>query len=266
VSAGLQTEAGIADWDPNVHRVGNFFDELYVKLRPQCDAIVAQYEDSRSALIPIAQLFQEHEGYTSPNALAANAYILQLPLAVVESTISFYTLFYRKPVGKYMLQVCRNLSCTINGAEEIMAYFREQLGVGHLETTGDGLFSYEEVECLAACDRAPCMQINLRFKYDLTPAMIDDMLAAMRAGTFDVKPMVQTQAPGRTWKVEQDTGHKSAGGVGVTNPNNAGGVGDRSGIIMLDRVVNDPAFAARSRERLVHEPQLRPTSPDGGHH
>jgi NADH-quinone oxidoreductase subunit E len=263
----LQTERlETADWDPNVFRPGNYFDELFVKLRPECEAIIAIYEDSRSALIPIAQLFQEHEGWTSPNALAADAYLLNLPLAVVESTISFYTLFYRKPVGKYMLQVCRNLSCTINGAEEIMAYFRERLGVGHLETTGDGLFSYEEVECLAACDRAPCMQINLRFRYDLTPAMVDDMLAAMRAGTFDVKPMPQTQMPGRTWKVAQDTGRKSAGGVGVSNPNNAGGVGDRSGIIMLDRVVNDPQFAARSRERLVHEPHLRPTSGDGGHH
>jgi len=140
------------------------------------------------------------------------------------------------------------------------------LGIGHLETTDDGLFSYEEVECLAACDRAPCMQINLRFKYDLTPAMVDDMLAAMRAGTFDVKPMPQTQMPGRTWKVAQDTGRKSAGGVGVSNPNNAGGVGDRSGIIMLDRVVNDPQFAARSRERLVHEPHLRPSTGEGGHH
>ena len=95
-----------------------------------------------------------------------------------------------------MLQVCRNLSCIINGAEEIMAYFREQLGVGHLETTADGLFSYEEVECLAACDRAPCMQVNLRFKYDLTPKMIDDMLAAMRAGTYDVKPRPQTEGAG----------------------------------------------------------------------
>jgi hypothetical protein len=88
----------------------------------------------------------------------------------------------------------------------------------------------------------------------------------MRAGTFDVKPLPQTQAPGATWKVEQDTGLKSAGGVGVSNPNNAGGVGDRSGVIMLDRVVNDPSFAARSRERLVREPQLRPSPGDGGHH
>ena len=127
MNAALLTEARIADWDPNVVRDGVFFDDLFVRLRPECEALIAMYEDSRSALIPMAHVFQEHEGFTSPNALAAIAYLLKLPLAVVESTISFYTLFYRRPVGKYMLQVCRNLSCIINGAEEIMAYCREQL-------------------------------------------------------------------------------------------------------------------------------------------
>ena len=263
------TEQGaelVATWVPNVATSDPMFQTLYAKLRPECDALVALYEDSRSALIPMAHLFQEHEGFTSPNALAAIAYVLDQPLSVVESTISFYTLFYRKPVGKYMLQVCRNLSCIINGAEEIMAYFRAQLGIDHLETTADGLFSYEEVECLAACDRAPCMQINLRFKYDLTPQAIDTMLVAMKAGAYDVKPNPQTKTPGKTWKVEQGTGRKSPGGVGVPNPNNAGGVGDRSGVIMLDRIVNDVQFAQRSHERLAHEPQLRPSTGDGAHH
>jgi len=106
----------VADWDPYVTRPGNFFDELFIKLKPECEELIGLYEDSRSALIPMAHLFQEHEGYTSPNALAAIAHLLGQPLSVVESTISFYTLFYRKPVGRYMLQVCRNLSCLMNGA------------------------------------------------------------------------------------------------------------------------------------------------------
>jgi hypothetical protein len=190
---------------------------------------------------------------------------LGLAPAVVESTVSFYTLFFRKPVGKYMLQVCRNLSCIINGAEEIMAYFREQLGIGHLETTADGVFSYEEVECLAACDQAPCMQVNLEFVYKLTPRDIDAMLAAIRAGTYAVAPLVQTAPPERTWKVAQDTGRKSAGGRDVTNPNNAGGIGDRSGLIMLDRLMANPAFAARSRERLLHEKNFQPGNGDASH-
>jgi len=266
-ASGVHPEpTALADWSPYATRAGNFFDALYVQIRPECDAIVAQYEDSRSALLPMAHLFQEHEGYVSPNAIVAIAYILAVPPAVVESTVSFYTLFYRKPVGKYMLQVCRNLSCIINGAEEIMAYFREKLGAAHLETTADGLFSYEEVECLAACDRAPCMQINLEFFYDLTKENVDDMLAAIRGGTFGVKPLVQTAPPQRTWKVAQDTGRKSSGGVGVSNPNNAGGIGDATGVIMLDRFVADPAYGQRSRERLTHEKHLHPDSATNGHH
>jgi len=256
-------DVGVPDWTPGVHRAGNVFDEMIARLAPEVDAIVAQYEDSRSALLPLAHLYQDHEGYVSPNAIAAIGYRLGLTPAVVESTVSFYTLFYRKPVGKYMLQVCRNLSCMLNGAEEIMAYFRERLGVGHLETTDDGLFSYEEVECLAACDRAPCMQVNLEFFYDLTKANVDDMLAAMRGGTFPVKPLVQTKLPGRSWHVVQEAGKKSAGGVGVVDPNNAGGLGDRSGIIMLDRLLADPGFVQRTHERAVHEPNLQPGEEHG---
>jgi NADH-quinone oxidoreductase subunit E len=255
-------DVGVPDWTPGVHRPGYVFDEMIARLAPEVDALVAQYEDSRSALLPMAHLYQDHEGYVSPNAIAAIAYRLGLTPAVVESTVSFYTLFYRKPVGKYMLQVCRNLSCMLNGAEEIMAYFRERLGVDHLETTGDGLFSYEEVECLAACDRAPCMQVNLEFFFDLTKANVDDMLAAMRGGTFPVKPLVQTKPPGRSWHVVQEAGKKSAGGVGVVDPNNAGGLGDRSGIIMLDRLLADPSFAQRTYERAAHEPNLQPNEED----
>ena len=224
------------------------------RLAPEAQEIIAQYEDSRSALLPIIHRFQEEEGYVSPSAMRTTALWLDLPLAIVESTVSFYTLFFRKPVGKYMLQVCRNLSCSINGAEEIMSYFRERLGIGHLETTDDGLFSYEEVECLAACDRAPCMQVNLDFVYDLTPDLIDAMLAGMRDGSYATPPLVQTVKPGRSWHVAQDTGKKSAGAHGVSHPNAPGGIGDASGRAALKRIVNDvPAVGLRTRERLVRE-------------
>lgn len=234
------------------------FPALLERLRPECERIIAQYEQKRSALLPLMHLFQQHEGFVSPQAMRAGAEMLDLTHAEVEGTISFYTLFFRKPVGKYVLQVCRGLACSINGADEIMAYFREKLGVGHLQTTPDGTFSYEEVECLAACDKPTCMQVNLEFVYSLTPQKIDDMLAAMRAGTYGVAPMPQTQTPAATWTFSQDaqvaTGRKSAGAVGVPNPNNAGGVGDASGIIMLDRIVNaDVDFYERTSERAVRD-------------
>jgi len=241
------------------------FDDLYARLEPQCRAIVAQYEQARSALIPLAQLFQEHEGFVSSNALAAIARLLALSPAVVESTVSFYTLLFRRPVGRYVVQVCRNLSCLLAGAEEIMTYARERLGVGHLETTADRAISYEEVECLAACDRAPCAQVNLEFVYDLTRARVDEILNAIRAGTYDVAPLPQSEAPARTWKVEQDTGRKSIAAVDEPQPNNPGGIGDASGIRIFDLIVGKPQYEARSQERLVRETTLRPEVSRDGH-
>lgn len=247
------------------------FAGLRERLRPQCEATIAQYEESRSALLPLVHLFQEHEGFASPDAMRAVSEMLDLSLAVVESTVSFYTLFFRKPVGKYMLQVCRGLACTINGAEDVMAYFREKLGIGHLQTTDDGLFSYEEVECLAACDRATCMQVNLEFVYDLTPQMIDEMIAAMRAGAYAVAATPQSEAPARTWSVRQGTqvaaGEKSPGALDQPNPDNAGGL-DKDGIIMLDRIITqEQRFRGRTKERLANvEPAIAAVLEDGATH
>lgn len=239
------------------------FPALLERLRPQCDAIVAQYESKRSALLPMMHLFQEHEGFVSDEAVAAIATMLELTPAVVESTVSFYTLLFRKPVGKYVVQVCRGLACSINGAEDVMRSFREALGTGNLETTGDGLVSYEEVECLAACDRATCAQVNLEYVYDLDAARARELVEQLRAGTYGTPPMAQTQAPGPRWTIPQNVevarGRKSAGAIGTPDPDNAGGLGDKSGIIMLDRIVGfatgarGAAFEGATRERAVHE-------------
>lgn len=237
------------------------FGQLREELQPECARIVAQYERPRSALLPLAHLFQEREGYVSAEAMRAISQMLDLSLAVVESTISFYTLLFRKPVGKYVLQVCRGLACQLNGAEDVHAYFREKLGIGHLQTTADGTFSYEEVECLAACDRATCMQVNLEFVYDLTPQAIDGMLEAMRAGSYETAAMAQTARPAPTWSVTQDaqvgTGGKSPGAQGQPRPNNAGGL-DKDGVIMLDRILLEEArFKGRTKERLANvEPAI----------
>jgi NADH-quinone oxidoreductase subunit E len=234
------------------------FPALLERLRPECEAIVARYEQKHSALLPIMHVFQQHEGFVSPEAIGAVAKMLELTPAVVESTVSFYTLFFRKPVGKYVVQVCRGLACTINGAEDVMRMFREKIGVGHLETTADGLISYEEVECLAACDRATCGQVNLEYVYDLDEKQIDALLAAIRAGTYAAAPMAQTEKPERTWSVSQGAsvanGGKSPGARGVQSPDNAGGIGDRSGVIMLDRIVDlGPSFYGATHERAVRE-------------
>jgi NADH-quinone oxidoreductase subunit E len=235
------------------------FASVILEVKPEAERLIAQYPHSRSALLPILHAFQNVEGWVSPEAMATTAEWLDLPLSVVESTASFYSLFFRRPVGKYVLQPCRNLSCLINGAGEIMDYFREKLGIGHLETSADGLFSYEEVECLAACDRAPCMQVNLEFVYDLSKEKIDAMLTAMRGGTSEVAPLPQSAAPAKSWHVGQDTTKKSPGAQGVSDPNDPGGMGDPSGVRMIERLNRDPAplDARPSRERLIRDGAAR---------
>ena len=241
------------------------FAAIAAKVEPIAKRIMAQYPPAnvRSALIPVLHEFQNVEGWVSPEAIARTAEWIGEPISVVESTASFYTLFHRRPIGRYMLQPCRNLSCLINGAGEIMAHFREQLGVGHLQTTDDGLFSYEEAECLAACDRAPCMQVNLQFVYDLTKEKVDTMLAAMRAGTYDVPPLPQSAKPGKDWKVASATDRKSPGAQGVSNPNDPGGLGDASGVRMIERLAKTPypIEVRPTKERLVADGAARLTAP-----
>ncbi len=231
------------------------FAAVLAQVRPEAERLIGLYPQKGSALLPILHAFQNVEGWVSPEAMSAAGAMLGLPLSTVESTASFYTLFFRKPVGRYMLQVCRNLSCSLNGAESVMAHARERLGIGHLETTSDGLFSYEEVECLAACDRAPCMQVNLEFVYDLTPEKIDGLLAGLRDGSSAVAPLPQTAHPDSSWHVSNDTGRKSPGARQVSSPNDPGGMGDPSGARMIERLVADPApvEARPTLERLVRD-------------
>jgi len=231
------------------------FSATAAKVEPEARKLIAQYPEGceRSALLPILHAFQNVEGWVSPEAIERTAAWVGVPRSVVESTASFYTLFHRRPVGRYMLQPCRNLSCIINGAGEIMAHFRERLGVGHNQTTQDGLFSYEEAECLAACDRAPCMQVNLQFYYDLTKEKIDAMLQAMRDGTFEVAPLPQSAVPGLDWHVAVEAERRSPGAQGVPDPFDPGGLGDRSGVLMIERLARDPEpiIARPTHERLI---------------
>jgi len=243
---------------------GRDFAAVAARVEPEARRLIAQYPEgnARSALLPILHAFQNVEGWVSPEALSRTAEWIGVPLSVVESTASFYTLFHRRPVGRYVLQPCRNLSCIVNGAGEIMRHFRERLGIGHLQTTSDGTFSYEEAECLAACDRAPCMQVNLEFVYDLTIEKVDAMLQAMREGTYDVPPLPQSTAPGPDWHVGQD-GAKAPGARAVPNPNAPGGLGDRVGVAMIERLEKQPypIDVRPTRERLVADGPERITSP-----
>ena len=150
-----------------------FSDEL----RRDVDELIGLYPDPRSALIPMLHRIQREEGWISPPAMEWAAERLNLSPAAVEGVVSFYSMFYMKPMGRRVIQVCRTLSCDLRGSREILGALREKLGIGPGETSEDGAWSIVEVECLGACGTAPAMMIGERLHENLTPEKLDEILS-----------------------------------------------------------------------------------------
>lgn len=142
--------------------------------------VLTRYPDPNSAMLPLLYLVQEADGWVSPAGLEEVASFLGVAPAVAESVASFYTLLQKRPVGRYVLQVCTNLSCSLLGAEHLLDHLGRKLGIGPGETTPDGLFTLQSVECLAECGQAPVLQVNLDFHSGLTPEKVDALLDALR--------------------------------------------------------------------------------------
>lgn len=132
--------------------------ENLAKLEEICSRYPA--EQRKSAVLAALYLAQRQQGYVSRNAMKAVAAAIRISTAEVEDVVSFYTMFYQRPVGKHVIQVCRTLSCALNGAERVTEELQKVLGISAGETTADGAFSLFEVECLGACDRAPVVGVN----------------------------------------------------------------------------------------------------------
>lgn len=130
--------------------------------RQRLDRILARYPADRrkSALLPALYLAQEQQGYVSGQAMTHVAEAIGCTRAEVEDVVSYYVMFFTQPVGKYVLQVCRTLSCALNGAGRVTEALCQHLGVKPGETTADGMFTVMEMECLGACDRAPVVMVN----------------------------------------------------------------------------------------------------------
>ena len=122
--------------------------------------ILDRYPTRRAALMPTLWLAQREFGWLSDPVQAYVADLMELPLAWVTSVSSFYTMYWKEPVGRWHLQLCRNLPCALRGAGELRTLVHDTLGIRHGEKTADGRFSFEEVECLASCGTAPVMQVN----------------------------------------------------------------------------------------------------------
>lgn len=144
-------------------------------------AIIARYPRSRSAIMPLLHLAQDERGYVAPADIEAVAALLELPAPYVESTCSFYAMYHRHKVGRYVLLLCGNLSCTLSGASATLARLEAALGVRAGETTPDGLFTLEATtECLAACDGGPVMQVNVEYVLRVTPDKAEALVKALR--------------------------------------------------------------------------------------
>ncbi len=155
--------------------------EYTAENRARFDQLITRYPEDqrRSAVLPALYLAQYQQGYITANAIRHVAGLLGITRADVEDVVSFYTMFYTRPVGKFVLQVCRTLSCALNGAGRVTESLMEKLSIRPGETDPSGTFTLLEVECLGACDRAPVVMVNDAWHECLKPEdagrLIDDL-------------------------------------------------------------------------------------------
>jgi NADH-quinone oxidoreductase subunit E len=144
--------------------------------RREIEAVLARYPNREAAILPALHLAQREFGYVSDEAIVCVADLLGFTPARIEGVATFYTMYNRKPVGKYHLQICRNISCSLLGAEHLIEHVSKRLGIQPGETTPDGKFTLSKVECLGSCGTAPVLQLNDDYHEDLTEEKIDALL------------------------------------------------------------------------------------------
>ena len=176
--------------------------------------IIARYPVPRSALIPLLHLAQEQDGYVTEDAMAHIGELVGVTPAEVMGTCSFYEMLKREPVGDYMVNICNGISCHLLGSSELIHRAEATLGVKPGGTTDDGKITLEAVECIAACTEAPCLQVNYRYRNQVSTEDFDEIVGELRAGTAGVAPH------GNLAKVRQQVSeHRWAG---VSSPDGQG--------------------------------------------
>jgi NADH-quinone oxidoreductase E subunit len=153
------------------------------EVRQQADAIVARYETKRAAMLEVLRLLMERCGHITPEIEEAAAEYLGVPPIEVREVVSFYTLYHETPKAQTRFCVCRTLSCSLKGADEVIGHIEKRLGIKPGEATPDGKFSLEAVECLGACETAPSMQLNDdQYVGHLTAEKVDEIIRKQSAG------------------------------------------------------------------------------------
>jgi NADH-quinone oxidoreductase E subunit len=178
----MQYEAGFHKSDRKLPPEGEPFT-FTPERRQKFEELASHYppEQRKSAILYAIFMVQEQQGWVSANAMRHVAEVIGCTPAEVEDVVSYYAMFYRQPVGKYVLQVCRTLSCALRGAERVTEEFGEALGIRVGETDASGTFTLTEVECLGACDRAPVVMVNDGWHECLRPEDARALLDAVRA-------------------------------------------------------------------------------------
>jgi NADH-quinone oxidoreductase subunit E len=149
-----------------------------------------RYPIKMAALLPTLWIAQRQHGYLTTDIMEYVAKRLDLSPVHVYSVAEFYTMYHKKPPGRYHIQLCRTLSCTLCGCETLREYLKRILGIGPGEKTDDGMFSLEEVECLGSCGTAPVVRINDVYCENVSREKIDALLARCKAGeTLEEEPM-----------------------------------------------------------------------------
>jgi NADH-quinone oxidoreductase subunit E len=144
------------------------------------DSIIMQYPQKQAALLPALHLIQEQEGYISEETMQYIADYLGIPFGHVLGVVTFYTMFYDKPMGRHHIQVCTNISCQLLGAESILDHIGKRCGIKPGQTTDDGKFTLSEVECLGSCGTAPMMQVNDDYHENLTAERVDSIIDSLK--------------------------------------------------------------------------------------
>ena len=158
------------------------------KYGKEIDEILSRYPVKRSALIPLLYVAQRDQGYVSEAVMQEIARLLGLTPPQVYETVTFYTMFNLKPVGKFHIQVCKSLMCALVGSDTMIGWIKTKLGIEPGESTADSLFTLSVVECLAACGTGPMMQINEDYYEQVTEDKLDRILADLRStGTSALK-------------------------------------------------------------------------------
>jgi len=150
------------------------------QLEKKVKEIISSYPEPQSACLPILHEIQSQSGYIPRESISWVAKTIKVPRSQIEGVISFYTMFKTEPVGKYHLELCTNISCSLCGSESILRTIEKELGIRAGETTKDGLFTLSEVECLATCGMGPAMQVGDEIYEKLTPEKVIQIISDFR--------------------------------------------------------------------------------------